>query len=350
MIQAIIDIGSNSIRLAVYKIEKAHGFTPLLNKKETAGLAGYIKKGVMTTEGIDKACQVLTEFKYFLANFKIHRMAAFATAALRNISNSAAAVAEIEERTGIPIRVLSGTEEAALDFVGATREVALQDGLLIDIGGASTEIVWYENFTIREAISLPIGSLNAARQYVHALLPNKEERKQIKEAVLQELANFPDLQKAKKPTVCGIGGSIRAAGKLNAYLFNIADGQMEIKVPNIKKIIKLLENDQGDDLIPSDTLQILLKTVPDRVETILPGLIILHTLIRFFKAEVICISASGVREGYLRQHIMGEGLLPIEEPGKKNDEVSEKMPVPELLSAADAETPVKTEGEADETA
>jgi len=157
---------------------------------------------------------------------------------------------------------------------------------------------------IVNAVSLPIGSLNAYGQYVHYLLPNKSERKAIKEAVLTELSKITDLDSGKQAFVCGVGGSIRAAGKINNYLFNLPPDTDEIKAPNVKKMIKLLENDEEDDLISSETLNILLKTVPDRIETILPGMIILHTLIKYFKSETIVVSKSGVREGYLYQNII----------------------------------------------
>ncbi|SEJ47650.1 exopolyphosphatase / guanosine-5'-triphosphate,3'-diphosphate pyrophosphatase [Propionispira arboris] len=303
MVHAIIDIGSNSIRLAIYKVDEDQ-LTILLNKKYTAGLAAYVKNEEMTQVGIDKTCEVLDEFKVLLDAFHITNVSAFATAALRNISNSAAAIEQITKKTGVVVTVLSGTEEATLDFIGATHATQTKTGLLLDIGGASTELVLYEDGLIVNAVSLPIGSLNAYGQYVHYLLPNKSERKAIKEAVLAELSKITDLDSAKQAFVCGVGGSIRAAGKINNYLFNLPLDTDEIKAPNVKKMIKLLENDEEDDLISSETLNILLKTVPDRIETILPGMIILHTLIKYFKSETIVVSKSGVREGYLYKNII----------------------------------------------
>ncbi len=303
MVQAIIDIGSNTIRLAIYKVE-ADKLTVLLNKKHTAGLASHMKKGKMMPEGIDKACLALDDFKILLDNFNITNVAAFATAALRNVSNSAEAVVEITERTGVPITVLSGSEEATLDFVGATHAMQAQDGLLIDIGGASTELVIYKNSTIVNAISIPLGSLNAYSQYVEGLLPDKNERRSIKEAVLSELEDYMDLDAEKQTVVCGVGGTIRAASKINNFLFNLPTDNCEIKAPNVKKMIKLLENDEDDNLISSETLDILLKTVPDRIGTILPGMIILHTLIKYFKSETIVVSNFGVREGYIYSKVL----------------------------------------------
>ena len=306
MMQAIIDIGSNSIRLAVYKVEESNKISLLMNKKDVAGLAAYVKKDSMTPEGIDKACAVLLDFKQLLDNLNIVDVIAFATAALRNVTNSEAAVKAIEARTGLTIQVLSGSEEASLAFAGATHEIQGKSGMLIDLGGASTEIVLYKDSLLEQAVSLPIGSLNACKLYVNELLPNKNERKAIKDAVLAELEKYSEIKSIKQANVCGVGGTIRAASKINNYLFNLPSDSKEIKVPNIKKMIKLLENDEVDDLIATDTLQILLRTVPDRIETILPGMIILHTLTKYFKSEIVTVSYSGVREGYLRQYVLPE--------------------------------------------
>lgn len=305
MLQAVIDIGSNSIRLVIYKVEKSKDIKILMNKKELAGLAAYIRNGLMTDDGISKACQVLDEFKHLLDNFKITKIAAFATAALRNIKNSDNAIKQIEEKTNLNIHLLSGTEEATLGFIGATKELGNSNGLLLDIGGASTEIVVYKNSIIEQAISLPIGSLNAAKLFVENILPTKNERKTIKETVLVELSKYPELTSKKYENICGIGGTIRATCKINKYLFNLPVDCLNVKTPNIKKMIKLLENDSTDNSISTESLQILLKTVPDRIETILPGMIILHTLTKHFKAENLILSTSGVREGYLYNYILG---------------------------------------------
>ena len=104
--------------------------------------------------------------------------------------------------------------------------------------------------------------------------------------------------------ICGVGGTLRAASRLNNELFDLAPDNLEINAANIKKIIKLLENDEEDELLSIDTLEILLKVVPDRVRTVLPGLIILHTLIKYFSIKTIQISCTGVREGYLYDHVL----------------------------------------------
>ena len=102
MLYGMIDIGSNTVRMAIYRIEGTH-VEMLMKKKHTVGLAAYLKDGVMQKQGIDKAVEILKEFRAFLLAFGITHVVAFTTAALRNAKNSAAAVGEIERRTGLPI-------------------------------------------------------------------------------------------------------------------------------------------------------------------------------------------------------------------------------------------------------
>ncbi len=326
----IIDIGSNTIRLNIYKITDGQ-VTLLLNKKNTAGLASYVKNKQMLPAGIEKATEVLTDFKFLLEHFGIQNVYAFATAALRNVENSAKAVEEIVARSGVPIVVLPGEKEAELDFVGATSIMKADDGLLVDIGGASTELVIYKNNKILKAYSMPIGSLNMYNEHVSHLLPTRKERKAIKQTVLAQIAKDADLKHGDYPHICGVGGTIRAMGKLNNELFNLPQTTKEVKAPNIKKIIKLLENDEDDNLLSSDTLDILLKIVPDRVRTILPGMIILHTIVKHFHGETVFISSAGVREGYLYAEVL-----------KKN---APEPPSQDPAAAAPAEAAAAAKGE-----
>ncbi len=315
----IIDIGSNTIRLNIYKAENQQP-TLLLSKKEATGLASYISHGRMTADGLSHAVQVLKSFKSLLDEFNIEGFA-FATAALRNIDNSTEALQELTRQTGLSIVLLPGEKEAELDFLGITNSVTLPSGLLVDIGGGSTELVIYQGKKILKTFSMPIGSLNMYNKHVQHLIPNRLERKAIKQEVLAALSQDDDFVRGTYktiPGICGVGGSLRAASRLNNELFDLPAENSEINAANIKKIIKLLENDEDDDLIAIDTLEILLKTVPDRVRTILPGMIILHTLIKYFSTKIIHISLTGVREGYLYEHVL-----------KKQSTTKEKNTVPE---------------------
>ena len=301
----IIDIGSNSMHLNIYK--KEAGKTNIIfNKEISAGLASYVLHGRMTPEGIDKACKVLHEFQILLQQFNIEAYA-FATAALRDADNSQEAIEEITRRTGIQVYVLSSEREAELDFIGASRSMPEHtDSLFVDIGGASTELVVAKDGKMVKSFTIRAGSLNMYNKHVSDLIPNRKERKAIEKEIQEALLANPEFAEGEYPNICGIGGTVRAAGKLNNDIFGLPADSMEINASNIKKLIKMLENDEEEDLVSSDTLDILVRLVPDRVRTILPGMIILHTLIRHYHTKTIQISTTGVREGYLYSHVLGE--------------------------------------------
>ena len=128
MKQAIIDIGSNSMRLTVYEIV-GEKFKILFREKSMAGLAGYVEEGRLSPEGIARACSGLLEFRERLAALDILNVAVFATASLRNIFNTAEAVWAIQTATGFSVEVLSGTEEALLGYYGAELEASSPSGV-----------------------------------------------------------------------------------------------------------------------------------------------------------------------------------------------------------------------------
>jgi exopolyphosphatase/guanosine-5'-triphosphate,3'-diphosphate pyrophosphatase len=131
MICGIVDLGSNTIRLSIYKYE--NGRTELmLSKKSVAGLLGYVTNGVLNAKGIAKACSVLNNFKDILTHFHIENAFIFATASLRNISNAEEVLKAIKAFTGYDVDVLSGEDEAKLDFYGAcARQHSCQGSLSI---------------------------------------------------------------------------------------------------------------------------------------------------------------------------------------------------------------------------
>lgn len=144
MIYGIIDLGSNTIRLSFYKYENGE-IILLLNKKTMAGIAGYVKDGRLSKEGIKIACDVLKQYKEIINNFGLEKVFAFATASLRNISNTDEAVTEIKEITGFTVDIVLGEVEAIYDFIGASKALDIKEGIVFDIGGGSTEILMYKN-------------------------------------------------------------------------------------------------------------------------------------------------------------------------------------------------------------
>lgn len=110
-----------------------------------AGLAGYVEDGQLSVEGIECACAALLKFRSVLQSLEIAHTSVFATASLRNISNTKLALSVIYAATGYSVDVLSGEEEALFGFAGAMQKLYLTSGAFLDIGGASTEVVTFED-------------------------------------------------------------------------------------------------------------------------------------------------------------------------------------------------------------
>ena len=300
MIQAIIDIGSNTVRMAIYDIE-GRQVEMIMKKKNMVGLASYLKNGVMEQQGIDKVCEVLDEYRAFLQSFRITAVVAFTTAALRNASNSCEAVAEIVRRTQIPVRVITGDEEATFDFIGATHDVSDPEGLLIDIGGASTEIVYYKQHQILRKVSLLVGSLALKTKYVQDILPNGSEIAAMQNEVGSMLKTVWELKGIRHASICGIGGTFKGACALYNLLFKKRRENLVMQARRFSPMIDLYRRDR--EMSAEDTIR-LMKAVPERLHTIIPGLVIADVLAKHFQSDKIIYSDSGVREGYIYDQLL----------------------------------------------
>ena len=301
MLQAMIDIGSNTIRMAVYQIQGSHA-VQVMKRKHTVGLSAYVKGGVMQQEGILRASEVVGEYRDFLAGMGVENVVAFTTAALRNAKNSADAVAEIEKRAGVPIRVISGEEEAAFDFAGAIHDLSADRGVILDIGGGSTEIILYRARRVLQKMSLPFGSLSLKVAYVHGLLPTPEEAGTIRKNVSQLI----DLICCKLPlmrdvSACGLGGTFKGTWALYRSMYDLGTDDARMETRRFAEMIGRYVS--GAPLAEEDAERLMIAA-PDRIHTLFPGLILADALAEKLGCREMVYSDSGVREGYLYSEIL----------------------------------------------
>ena len=299
MLCGIVDLGSNTIRLSIYQWEEGQ-FRLLLNKKTMAGLAGYVHHGVLSDSGILVACRTLAGYRALLDNFNIRDMRVFATASLRNIVNTAEAVQTIRDVTGVGVEVLSGEEEAALSFKGAVLPGGVPTGVLADIGGGSFELVAYEDMAITTACSLPVGSLSLYTHYAEDLFPTKAERRAMRTHV-RELLDRAGAANIRSQYLCGVGGTIRALVKLCNDVCPRDPELRTLSAGELRDLYRFLK--AGG----KDVLRQLLRSAPDRVHTLFPGLIILNAIVKTCGVETVSASSAGVREGYLMDRVLKTG-------------------------------------------
>ncbi len=301
MLQAMIDIGSNTIRMAVYKIEDGHA-TQIMKRKHTVGLSAYVKDGVMQEEGVRRAAEVVSEYRDFLAGMGVENTIAFTTAALRNATNSAEAVAALESRTGLSIRVISGEEEAAFDFAGAIHDLASDNGVILDIGGGSTEIVTYRSRRVSRKWSLPFGSLSLKVAYVKDLLPTPEEAEAIRTEVFKAVNLFCcKLPPMRNTVACGIGGTFKGTCALYRMMYDLPEETTRMDPRRFGAMLAHYVSPTPPK--EEDAVRLMLAT-PDRIHTLLPGLILADVLTEALNCREVVYSDSGVREGYLYSEIL----------------------------------------------
>ena len=290
MRHAIVDIGSNTIRLIIFDInENKNNFKKVLNKKYTAGLITYVHDGELSGKGIKKLIKTLSSIKNIVIELNVDTFSPFATASLRNLENTEEVLEEVKKDLDIDIDVLEQVEEAFLGNVGIRSEIKVDSGISVDIGGASTEVVYFEEDGPREYINLKTGSLLLFGENVSRILPKKSEIRAIEKSVIRELNSSHFSSKENK--LIGIGGTIRTTGKVIADLWNEDEKKFTLK--DIYKLLNLIKDRN------TETIRSIIRTNPARIHTLIPGIIILKILMEKFGIDEIEVSDNGLREGYL---------------------------------------------------
>ncbi len=292
MLYGIIDIGSNTVRLNVYRSEN-HDINVMLSKKENLGLIFYIKNMILTSKGINKLLSVLKEMKNDLDYLKVKNYRFFATEGLRNIENSAEVIQFIKNKLNIGIDVLSGKEEGELSFFGSMSILKRDSGILIDVGGGSVEIVLFKNKKIQEACSIPAGSLKMYNDYVSLIIPDEKESDLIKERIYSELNKIGLNNQEKILFICGVGGNLRTLKKL---LVNLNLQQNKMDLIDVKLLEQLKNELKHND---KDTYNKILHIKPSRIHTLVPALLTLEAITSYFGCKELQISKFSIREGYL---------------------------------------------------
>lgn len=291
----IIDIGSNTIRLSCYRVVEKQ-LIHVFHKKSMVGLAGYVNdKKCLSEKGIQKAIETLEDFQNIVMCVGLDKLYVIATASFRNVHNTTEIVNSIYKKTGIQVDVLSGKQEAMYDFNGATYCTDADDGMVVDIGGGSTELVCYKGRKAERAESISLGSLNMYSKFVDGLFPTEEEEMNIREYVKNELEQM-DLKKQK--LVLGVGGTNRACMKLYNDYYDFTAGNTFMECEKISQMLKQIRKEERV------WMGRILKIIPDRIHTIIPGMIVLDEINNYYKCKEVQLSAWGVREGYMIEKVL----------------------------------------------
>lgn len=299
MIYAVIDIGSNTVRLSVYKVV-GQKVSNLFNEKEQASLRSFVKDGVVSEKGIQRLIDVLRMFKNVVDNFEdIDEVHPFATATIRDAANRVEILSGVKEELDLDIEILSGEDEAKLAFIGASSSIEVSRGILTDIGGGSSEVVIIDQNKVIKSTSLSIGSLSAFNDYVDQLFMTTAEKKSI-DADMKKMFEDKKFYREKHDLLCAVGGSARASLKFYNEYYKLDSYNTTMQKDKFNSMLKEVIEEE-----PREILDSILEVKPDRIHTLLPGMAILNRVAKYFYCSEISVSQTGVREGYVYSKLLG---------------------------------------------
>jgi len=286
---AIVDIGSNSVRLVAYE-SHSRAPTPTFNEKALCGLGrGVATSGLLPEDGVAKALAALQRFRVLCDTMRISDVRSIATAAVRDAANGPLFLALAEQAIGCKIELLSGQQEARLSALGVVSSIYEADGLVGDLGGGSLELTEIKNGGAGAGLTLPLGSLS---------LMDLSERSPKKAAriVRETLSNVKLLQLLPGRAFYAVGGTWRALARLHMrqrqYPMNVMHNYV-IPSRDALEFARLVERIEADALMEIESIS------SARRPLLAYGAAVLEEIIRQANPKEIVISVLGVREGLL---------------------------------------------------
>lgn len=286
---AVIDIGSNSVRLVVYE-GLTRSPTPIFNEKVLAGLGREVQsKGLLAPEAVTIAMASLKRFRALCDTLKVDRVLGIATAACRDARNGPAFTREAERVCRTRIDVLSGRREAQLSALGVVSGFYKPDGIVGDLGGGSLELVDVRGSRIRPGVTLPLGGL--ALQDA-----SNKSLKKAEKIVERAIGKTAVLHQGKGRTFYAVGGAWRALANLHMAQTGYPLHVMHGYTMRAKEAIEFCELVRR--VSPESLAQV--EVVSSARRPLLGyAALVLEQAVRKSKVDRVVISALGVREGLL---------------------------------------------------
>ncbi len=286
---AVIDIGSNSVRLVVYE-GVARSPTVLFNEKMMAGLGrGIVSTGRLDDEAVRRAVEELRRFRALAEQAGAVSLHAIATAAAREAENGMDFVRRAEDILGVPIQVLSGREEAGYSAQGVISAFHRPDGIAGDLGGGSLELVDISGDDFGEGITLPLGGLRLQEM-------SRESPAAAAKIAREELRRAAFLADGRGRNFYCVGGTWRNLARLHMLSTGYPLPVMhhyELPLADMGEFLKFV--------MAGDIAQMQgAKRISKSRRALLPyGAAVLREIIDAMQPKSVVASAFGVREGYL---------------------------------------------------
>ena len=296
---AVIDIGSNSLRLVVFDTAD-RTLHPLFNEKILCGLGrGLDKTGRLNPDGVPLAQDYLLRFTRLARAMGVDRIDLIATAAIRDAEDGPDFVAEAERACGSPIRTLSGEEEGRLAALGVAAGIPDATGIVGDLGGGSLELAELRNGQPGRSVSLPLGPLRLIGRHdgKPAAMRQEIDRQLATVGWLAENARAGD------GTLYAVGGAWRNLARLHMqhrrYPLHVIHGygMSRTEIDDVERLV--------GHLGPRSLARIE-GVSRRRAETLPAAALVLAQLVKTLRYKTVVFSAHGLREGHLFEAMPAE--------------------------------------------
>ncbi|HET6496715.1 MAG TPA: Ppx/GppA phosphatase family protein [Thermoleophilia bacterium] len=301
-----VDIGTNSVRLLVARVDRDHTWTTITLQKESVrlGEGEFGATNQLRPEAMSRTISVCRTFVDLARAHGARGMVAVATAATREAENRAAFVRRLHDEAGLDVHIVSGQEEARLIFLGVLAKVKLGErrALVIDIGGGSTEVALGDSDGAEYPDSLKIGAIRLTNQYLEGATGPiaAEVYEAMRRHVRLEAARTRQKLSGRRIDIAyGTSGTIR---NLAAIAARLGDGAVQrpdtLRRANLRKVVKLLRS------VDLEARRAIPGLNPERADIIIAGAAILDALMEDLGLlEIQALAECGLREGLVLDHL-----------------------------------------------
>lgn len=296
---AAVDIGSNSVRLKIARLQ-AGRLRSLHEDREVTRLGeGVFGSGFLTPDSIATTVKVLRRFHRATQQIVTDSVRVVATSALRDARNAQAFLEWVRSATGWRVEIISGVEEARLIHLGliSSGRVDRSPTLMMDLGGGSCELTVSQGGHIRNAVSLPLGAVRLTNEFLRHDPIRKGELKRLRGFITREINRNTDrIGAAKLKNVIATSGTAAALAAVASHLRRgVRQQRSMVSSAEMKRIAKRLAR------LPVTERRKIEGIGPRRAEIIVAGAIVYQELLDKLRLKGFRYSPLGLRDGIIAQ-------------------------------------------------
>jgi exopolyphosphatase / guanosine-5'-triphosphate,3'-diphosphate pyrophosphatase len=293
---AVVDLGSTAVRLLLAHVTPHTGYRVLVEERVPTRLGGGAS-GTLSREAIDETLRAVHRFfARYSPNGRGPRIVAVATSAVRDAENRERLLDPLRRDEGIDVQVLSARDEARLGVDAALESLSFNNGLVVDLGGASLQLSRVRHRKVVSMASLSLGAVRTTRRFVRSDPPSPRELRALRREIRTQLMiGLPPA--ARREIVVGLGGTVRALAGI--HLRSRGDRTRRhgllLHQSDVTTIRERLEG------LPQRKRRRIRSLKAERVDIILAGAIVIEEVMVFGGYLTLAVCTRGIRDAILRR-------------------------------------------------